>query len=327
MKKKNFSLAVLSLSAILGFGQNLKENPLVHTYSIVAYDSLTGEMGVAVQSHWFSVGSVVMWGEGGVGVVATQSFANADFGPDGLTLMKMGLSAKQAVEVLIKGDEGRDFRQLGIVDAKGNAAAYTGEKCIVHAGHHVGVGYSVQANLMLNDKVVTAMAKAFEGSKGALSDRLMVALEAAQSVGGDIRGKQSAALLVVSGKRSNKPWKERLIDLRVEDHKTPLVELKRLLSVHKAYQLMSAGDVAMEKEDVEKAIELYSAAEKLYPDNEEVVYWNAVNLANAGRMKEALPLFKKVFKKNADWQVLTPRLIEPKLLKVDEKGLKEIMGQ
>ncbi len=201
------------------------DQPLVHTYSIVARDEQTGELGVAVQSHWFSVGSIVSWAEAGVGAIATQSFVNVSFGPQGLLLLKKGKSANEVLNELIEKDEGRDFRQLAIIDAKGNVATYTGSKCIEVAEHKIGKNYSVQANMMLNDKVIPAMAQAFENSKGPLAERLIAALKAAQEVGGDIRGQQSASLLVVSGKSTGKIWEDRLIDLRVEDHPQPVEEL------------------------------------------------------------------------------------------------------
>jgi len=167
----------------------------VHTYSIVARDAASGQMGVAVQSHWFSVGSIVTWAEAGVGAIATQSFVDPAYGPRGLELMKSGLSAEQALEALLLVDDGRNVRQVAFVDTSGTVAAHTGAKCIESADHHVGEGYSVQANMMLNDKVVPAMAKAYESAEGDLAERLMAALEAAQAAGGDIRGKQSAAML------------------------------------------------------------------------------------------------------------------------------------
>ena len=204
-----------------------KDQPFAHTYSIVAIDPETGDMGVAVQSNWFSVGTIVSWGEAGVGVIATQSFVNPAFGPDGLGMLKNGKSAQEVLDALIAGDEGRAVRQLGIVDANGNAANYTGENCIYAAGGIVGNGFAVQANLMEKESVWPAMAKAFEGSTGnPLAERLLLALEAAQEEGGDIRGKQSAALLVVSAEATGKPWVDRKVDLRVDDHATPLQELR-----------------------------------------------------------------------------------------------------
>ncbi|MFZ6034473.1 MAG: DUF1028 domain-containing protein [Melioribacter sp.] len=301
-------------------------NPFAHTYSIVAYDSTTGEIGVAVQSHWFSVGSVVCWGEAGVGVVATQSFVNVSFGPRGLELLKEGLTPGEAVDKLLSDDEGREYRQLAILDAKGNVAAFTGKNCIQPAGHIVGKGYSVQANLMSNDKIWGAMSKAFENSEGPLAERMVAALEAAENAGGDIRGKQSAALLVFSGKPTGKIWLDKLVDLRVDDHPEPIKEIKRLLKVHRAYEHMNNGDLAVEKNDMETAMKEYSAAMDMFPDNLEMKYWTAVTLANNDRIEDALKLFKEVFDKDKNWKTLTPRLVPSGLLKVTDENLKLIMN-
>ncbi|MGK9368560.1 DUF1028 domain-containing protein [Melioribacter sp. Ez-97] len=300
-------------------------NPFAHTYSIVAYDSTTGEIGVAVQSHWFSVGTVVCWGEAGVGVVATQSFVNVSFGPRGLELLKEGLTPKEAVDKLLSDDEGREYRQLAILDAKGNVAAFTGKNCIQPAGHIEGKGYSVQANLMSNDRIWGAMSKAFENAKGPLAERMIAALEAAENAGGDIRGKQSAALLVFSGKPTGKIWLDKLVDLRVDDHPEPIKELKRLLKVHRAYEHMNNGDLAVEKNDMETAMKEYSAAMEMFPDNLEMKYWTAVTLANNGRIDDALKLFKEVFDKDKNWKTLTPRLVPSGLLNVTEESLNLIM--
>ncbi|MEG8947720.1 DUF1028 domain-containing protein [Rosettibacter firmus] len=302
-----------------------KANPLVNTYSIVAYDSTTGEIGVAVQSHWFSVGTVVSWGEAGVGVIATQSFVNPSFGPRGLELLKNGLTPQQVVNVLIENDEGRDYRQLAVLDAKGNVAAYTGKNCIQSAGHITGKGFSVQANLMANDNVWPAMAKAFELSKGTLAERLLIALEAAENAGGDIRGKQSAALLVFSGKPTGKIWEDKIVDLRVDDNPEPLKELRRLLKIHSAYEHMNKGDLAVEKNNMEEAMKEYNAAMEMFPDNLEMKYWTAVALANNGKLNEALPIFKEIFSKDKNWKTLTPRLIPNGLLKIKSEELEEIM--
>src|SRR2546426_7018147 len=189
----------------------------VHTFSIVARDPVTGDLGVAVQSHWFSVGPTVPWAEPGVGAVATQSFVRIDYGPEGLKLMRQGVSAPEALKRLVAGDEGRDVRQVAMIDGGGHVAAHTGVRCIQAAGHHVGDNYSVQANLMVDAGVWPAMAKAFETTKGDLAERMLAALDAAQYAGGDIRGRQSAAILIVSGTRSDKPWNDKLLELRVED--------------------------------------------------------------------------------------------------------------
>ena len=300
--------------------------PFSHTYSIVARDTVTGEMGVAVQSHWFAVGTIVSWGEAGVGVIATQSFVNPSFGPRGLNLLKQGLSAQQVLDLLIESDEGRDFRQLAILDSKGNAAAYTGKKCIDDAGQIVGSNYSVQANMMLNDKVWGAMSNTFENSKGNLADRLLEALDAAQDVGGDIRGKQSAAILVVKAKPTGNIWEDRIVDIRIDDHENPLKEIRRVYNVHSAYEHMNKGDLAIEHNDMDLAMKEYSAAETMFPENEEMKYWHAVTLANMGKVEESLPLFKEVFNMNDNWVKLTARLIKPQLLNVSTKDLNKILN-
>ena len=292
----------------------------VHTYSIVARDAATGEMGVAVQSHWFSVGSIVTWAEAGVGAIATQSFVDPAYGPRGLELMKSGLTAEQALGALVLVDEGRDVRQVAFVDSAGNIASHTGATCIESAAHHVGEGYSVQANMMLNDKVVPAMAKAYESTKGDLADRLMAALEAAQSVGGDIRGKQSAAMLIVKAESTGQSWADRVLELRIEDHPTPIAELKRLLKVHRAYEHMNAGDVAVEHEDLDLALAEYGKAAELLPDNVEVQYWAAVTLATSGNLDKALPMFREVFAADPNWIELTKRLHKPGIIPDTPEG-------
>lgn len=313
-------LSVLSLQVALA-----QHRPL-HTYSIVARDSITGELGVAVQSHWFSVGPIVPWAEAGVGAVATQSFVDPAYGPLGLELMRSGKTARQALDALLASDPGEAVRQVAMIDAQGNVAAHTGKKCIPGAGHIVGEQFSVQANLMLNDKIWPAMAQAYRNTRGDLAERLLAALDAAEAAGGDIRGKQSAAILIVSAKNTGRPWVDRTMDLRVEDHPEPLKELRRLVKIHRAYQHMNAGDLAIEHGEMEKARQEYGAAEAMMPDNLEMKYWHAVALVNAGKLDEALPLFAAVFRKDRNWVELTPRLPKVDLLKVDETGLKKILS-
>lgn len=313
--------------SILLFGQYNRENPLVHTYSIVAYDPETGDMGVAVQSHWFSVGTVVTWAESGVGAVATQSFANPGFGPQGLALMKTGLDAEETLDALLKSDEGSAFRQVGIIDASGKAASYTGAKNIQAAGHIVGEHFAVQANLMDNEAVWPAMAEAYKTAEGPLAERMIIALEAAQLAGGDIRGKQSAAVLVVSGQPTGKEWIDTKVDIRVDDHAEPLKEIRRLWKVHQAYEYMNQGDVAVEAGDYDKASSLYEQAEMMFPNNLEMQYWHAINLANTGDLDRVLPMFKSIFAKDPHWKTLTPRLIDNDVLNVTEEDLKKIMNQ
>jgi uncharacterized Ntn-hydrolase superfamily protein len=244
----------------------------------------------------------------------------------GLELLKQGLSPQQVIDSLLASDEGRQYRQLAVLDAKGRVAACTGENCIPEAGHIIGDGYTVQANLMLNDKIWPVMAKAFEEAKGDLAERMVAALEAAQEVGGEIRGQQSAAILVVKKESTEKIWEDRVIDLRVEDHPSPVEELKRLLKIHRAYQHMDNGDLAVEKGEMQLAMKEYGLAEEMFPENEEMKFWHAVTLANNGLLKEALPVFKAVFAKDLNWVTLAPRLVKVGLLKVDQEGLKQILS-
>ena len=298
----------------------------VHTYSIVARDPNTGELGVAVQSHWFSVGSIVAWAEAGVGAVATQSFVDPSYGKNGLDLMRAGKSAPDTLKELLGKDEAREVRQVAMIDAQGRVEAWTGKNDIQAAGHIVGKNFSVQANLMLNDKVWPAMARAFENTKGDLAERMLAALDAAEAAGGDIRGRQSAALIVVTGKPTGQAWKDRTFDLRVDDNPQPLRELRRLVRLQRAYNHMNAGDLAVEKKDNEGALREYSAAEKLVPDNAEMIYWHAVALVNMGRVDESLPLFRKVFAMDRNWVTLTPRLPKSGLLPDDPKVIQKIVS-
>jgi uncharacterized Ntn-hydrolase superfamily protein len=298
----------------------------VHTFSIVARDTLTGELGVAVQSHWFSVGSIVVWAEAGVGAVATQSFVDPAYGPLGLQLMRAGKTAQQAIGALLNADGGRDVRQVAMVDANGDVAAHTGQRCIQGAGHATGRSYSVQANLMSNDRIWGAMARAYESAHGDLADRLLAALDAAQAAGGDIRGSQSAAILIVPAHSTGRPWADRVMDLRVEDHPEPLKELRRLVQVHRAYDHMNRGDLAVEHSDVEGALREYGAAEAMFPDNLEMKFWHAVALVNANRTNDSLPLFKEVFAHDANWATLVPRLPASGTLTADEATIRKILS-
>ena len=294
----------------------------VATYSIVARDAASGELGVAVQSHWFSVGSVVPWAEAGVGAVATQSFVEPSYGPRGLAALRAGQPPESALRELLAADPSPDVRQVALVDAQGRTAAHTGKNCIPAAGHRTGRGYSVQANLMLSDEVPQAMAMAFEAARGPLAERMLAALEAAQGAGGDIRGKQSAALLVVRAQASDKPWTDRLVDLRVEDSDRPLAELRRILVLHRAYERMNRGDEALAAGRLDEALGEYAAAEIMVPDNDEFVFWHAVTLVQNGKTDAALPLFARAFRMGPVWMLLVPRLPGVKLLP-DTPGLVE----
>jgi uncharacterized Ntn-hydrolase superfamily protein len=310
------------------FSQSERERSRpVHTFSIVAKDTINGELGVAVQSHWFNVGSLVPWAEAGVGAVATQSFVDPSYGPLGLDLMRAGKSAREALNALLAADPGKEVRQVAMIDGRGGVAAYTGMQCIPEAGQIVGRNFSVQANLMLNGTIWGAMAKAFQSSGGSLAQRMLAALDAAQAAGGDIRGKQSAAILIVRGQATGRPWADCVMDLRVEDNENPLPELRRLVSLHEAYDHMNSGDLAVEKGDIEGALREYGAAEKMVPDNLEMKFWHAAALVNAGRLGDALPIFHRIFAKDRHWAELVPRLPKTGTLNADEATIKKILAE
>jgi uncharacterized Ntn-hydrolase superfamily protein len=300
--------------------------PLAHTFSIVARDSKTGELGVAVQSHWFSVGTSVAWGEAGVGVVATQSFINKSYGLRALELLKAGKSPEEALSQLIVEDEGRDYRQVAILDQLGRTATYTGNKCIEVANHSSGENFSVQANMMLNNQVVPAMEKAWkENDKLPLAERLVEVLKAGQKVGGDIRGKQAAALMIYAPESTREPWNDKRIDLRVDDAADPIQEINRLLNVFRAYEHMNKGDLYVEKNEMVKAMEEYGLAMKLFPDNLEMQYWTAITLANNKDIKQASFMLQQIYKSDPNWRELTKRLPKAGVLQVTEQELKELI--
>jgi uncharacterized Ntn-hydrolase superfamily protein len=294
----------------------------VSTYSIVARDPATGEMGVVVQSHWFSVGSVVPWAEAGVGAVATQSFVDPAYGPLGLELMRAGKSAPAALNALVSTDEDKAVRQVAMIDAEGRAAAHTGSRAIFAAGHHVGKQYSVQANLMDKPTVWPAMAKAFESAEGDLAERMLCALEAAEAEGGDIRGRQSAAIVVVRAASTGKPWEDRLFDLRVEDHPNPIAELRRLVRLQRAYQKLNEGDIWLTKKDFNKAIDAYKQATTIVPDeatNGEAAFWVGITLINdAKQIDEGIPYLVRAYRQDSRWAELIIRLPASDLLPDDK---------
>ncbi len=304
----------------------MKKFPFAHTYSIIARDPETGQMGGAVQSHWFSVGSLVIWAESGVGVVATQAMAKVSYGPLGLDLMRAGTPAPAALTDLLLNDELSALRQVAVVDAQGRAAAHTGSRCMQAAGHLVGDGFSVEANMMANPTVWPAMAEAYRATKGDLAERLLAALEAAQASGGDIRGQQSAAILVVPARPSGQPWNDRLFDLRVEDHPAPVQELRRLVRIQRAYSLMNQGDERLGTGDTAGALTAYSAAAALAPEMIEIPFWHAVTLADQGHVAEALPIFRQIFAANPDWATLLQRLPPVGMVKMSAEEVQKIIS-
>jgi uncharacterized Ntn-hydrolase superfamily protein len=326
----------------------------VNTFSIVARDPKTGDFGVAVQSHWFAVGQIVPWAESGVGAVATQSFVDPSYGKLGLDLLRAGKAAPEALRGLLGSDPSCDVRQVAMIDANGNVATFTGARDIQAAGgiasgstastaiacgtnggtFAAGHDFAVQANLMANDKVWPAMAKAYREATGDLADHLLAALDAAQSVGGDIRGKQSAALIVVKAKSSGKRWEDEIFNLRVDDAPKPLDELRRLVALQRAYNHMNAGDLATEHNDNEGALREYGAAEQIASSTPgvppsryaEMMYWHAVALVNMKRVDESLPLFAKAFAIEPGWRELTPRLPKAGLMPDDSALIQRIVG-
>jgi uncharacterized Ntn-hydrolase superfamily protein len=319
------------LAALLAFPLALaaQEPPLrpAHTYSIVAVDSATGEIGVAVQSHWFSVGGSVAWAEPGVGAVATQAFILPSYGPRALALMRTGMLGPQALRALLAADPDSQMRQVAAIDARGGVLSHTGSRNVPEAGGRVGRWYAAQANTMRRRTVWDAMGRAFETTRGDLAERLLAALEAAQAEGGDIRGQQSAALIVVSGDRHAPPW-ERRFDLRVEDSRAPLAELRRLLGTARAYRVATQGDDYLTAGHVDSALVAYARSGTMLPDsavNGELVYWHAVTLADRGRVDEAIPLFRRAFAQDTAWATLLWRLPRVGLLGADSATIARIV--
>lgn len=322
------SVAALPSLAAQGAGRPVPLRP-VATYSIVARDSATGDIGVAVQSHWFSVGPIVPWAEAGVGAVATQSFVEASYGPLGLELMRLGRSAPDALKALVSTDKDSTVRQVAMIDASGRVAAHTGSRAIIAAGHHVGTQYSVQANLMEKPSVWPAMARAFESAKGDLAERLLQALEAAEREGGDIRGRQSAAILVVSATSTGRPWVDRRFDLRVEDHPNPVAELRRLVTLARAYHKLNEGDERVTRNDIAGAIQAYGAATSIVPDsatNGEAAFWTGISLVGAKRVDEAIPYLRRAYAADARWAELVRRLPAAGLLPDDKALIDRLVG-
>jgi uncharacterized Ntn-hydrolase superfamily protein len=309
-------LAISGLQPVMA-GQPGTQRP-VHTYSIVARDPDSGQLGVAVQSHWFAVGTLVPWAEAGVGAVATQSFVELRYGYAGLDLMRTGLDAQHTMDALLAADEHPEVRQVAMLDAEGGIAVHTGAHCIQYAGHLVGENFAVQANLMMNEGVPEAMAAAFRAARGTLAERMLAALDAAQAAGGDLRGRQSAAILVVSARATGHPWQDRLVDLHVEDNPAPLDELRRLLVLQTAYEYMNRGDHALERNDIDAALEEYGRAQALSPANLEMKFWYAVSLLNAGRTEAAMPVLDRITGIEPAWRELLQRLVAAQLLEVDE---------
>jgi uncharacterized Ntn-hydrolase superfamily protein len=285
------------------------------TYSIVARDKKTSEFGVAVQSHYFQVSPAVPWAQAGVGAVATQSHVNLSYGPLGLELLQAGYTAEQGLAALTAGDPRAEVRQCAIVDAAGNVAAHTGAKCIPAAGHTLGDGFSCQANLMEKDTVWDAMAEAFTTTDAPLAERMMAALEAAEAEGGDIRGKQSAAMLVVAATGTGRPWDDRIIDLRVEDAAEPLPELRRLLRIKRAYMTAGDADHLEESGDIAGAVAKLHESLAIAPEMVELRFMTGVSMASAGDIDGGCVLIAEAIRKNGRWLEMLRRLVAVDLVR------------
>lgn len=284
------------------------------TYSIVAYHPESKQLGVAVQTHQPSVGAVVPWVRAGVGAIATQSLTNIGFGPLGLELLAGGNSAEKTLAALIASDSAADQRQVSVIDREGKAATHTGKKCIPFAADRVGENYSVQANMMLTEIVPDAMAQAFEETEGALMHRMMAALEAAEAEGGDIRGSQSAAMLIYTSE--DKPhWENRIADLRVDENADPIAELRRLVDLRRADLLSRTGLKQAEDGDMAGAVKTLAEARKMSSDPSEMIFWQALTLADNHEMiNEARTLLKPLFAEEPQWKELIPRLVPAGIL-------------
>jgi uncharacterized Ntn-hydrolase superfamily protein len=261
------------------------------TYSIVARDPESGELGVATQTRFFAVGSVVPWAEPGVGAVATQSFAEVSYGPRGLALMRSGAPAADALAALRAEDGGEAKRQVAMVDARGTVAVFTGDGCVAEAGSAGADSVSAQANMMERPTVWGAMVDAYGGARGDLAERLMAALRAAEGEGGDMRGRQSAALVVVPAE--GEPWTRRF-DLRVDDHRDPVAELGRLLGLARAFEHAGKGLDMAERWSFPEALEELNHAAELAPDDDEIAFWRACLLAPNGQPLEARQEFDRI---------------------------------
>ena len=343
--------------AILTCGAAQAREPLLpaHTYSIVAYDAAANQMGVAVQSHYFSVGPIVPWARPGVGIVATQSLVEVSYGPLGLDLMRAGKSSQQALAGLLAADETPEVRQVAMIDVHGTVTVHTGTMCIPEAGHVSGDGFSCQANLMLNDTVPDAMAHAFEQAEGDLAHRMLAAMYAAEAKGGDIRGKQSAALVVVAIKPGGYRWEDYVYNIRVDDAPEPLPELERLLNVAESYKALNNAATLAEQGDLDAAEVEYARMRALQPENAELGFWYATVLLELSQMEPkaddadspegegaapsyspelrglmlelALVHFAECFAQAPVWRDIIPRLQAVGRFTEDRELLKRILSQ
>ena len=314
-------------TSLLVLGLLFAQDRPVNTYSIVAIDKESGEMGGAVQSHWFSVGSLVLWAEPGVGIVATQSFVRPEYGPEILKLFgTSSASPKFILESLLKKDSEQSVRQVGAVNVVGESVSFTGKDCVSYASSIEGDGYAIQANIMANPGVPEAMEKAYLSTEGSLADRLYAALSAAEALGGDLRGKQYAAMLVVTLKKVDNLLSSKIYDIRVDDSPNPLEELSRLMRIQKAYIFANEGDILSAEGRLDEALDAYNKASELYPENVELLFWGAVILCTDGKFDVAKPMFEKIFNINPSLKEMIPRLENHPMFPLSSDTVKKILA-
>jgi uncharacterized Ntn-hydrolase superfamily protein len=297
------------------------------TYSIVARDPETGQLGGAVQSHWFAAGDLVIWAEPAVGAVATQSLVEVSHGPEGLRLMRDGRTASEALAERVASDEDEGVRQIGMVDARGGVGVHTGSRCIAEAGHRTGDGYTCQANMMMNDTVWDAMAEAYERGGGDLVHRLLDALDAAEAEGGDVRGRQAAGIYVVKAESSDKHWEDVVVNIRVDDHPQPLPELRRLVDLKLAYDRLDTAEKLELAGDLDGAFAEQRRALAEFPDNAEIAFWTATSLAAHGRMDEARATIRTAFEQHRGWEILLRRLVRDGYLDFAPETLEALLPE
>jgi uncharacterized Ntn-hydrolase superfamily protein len=285
------------------------------TYSIIPPDPETRECGVAVQSHWFSVGGMVTWAEPGIGAVATQAVVEPAYGPRGLERMRAGRTAPEALAELVAADHLGPARPVAMVDAHGGIAAHTGSECMPFAGQVVGHHHSCQANLMRSGEVWGAMSEAYRGAGGSLAERLLDALDAGEAAGGDLRGRQSAAILVVGAE--GEPW-QRLVDLRVEDHEDPLGELRRIARINRSYKMVREGDEIWVAGDKMKASDIYVEAWEAVPENHELKFWAALSFVERGEGERGTALLREAIDDHAGWRQMVDMLTVEMSPSIDE---------
>lgn len=279
------------------------------TYSIAARDPVTGEMGLATQSQAFAVGSSVPWAEPGYGVIATQSIAEPYYGELGLDLLRGGMTATESLHAMRSIDPHPERRQVVMIDARGDVAVYTGDGCVAAAGHRVGEHCCALANLVVGPQVWNDMVDAFEATSGPLANRLVSALVAAEAAGGDLRGRRSAAVVVVRAERTGRPWQDQLVDLRVDDHDDPVTELCHLVETSDTYHDVVRGfELAIDGDPVRGATEI-DELDLQRRDDPDLLMWRAAVLAMAGRADEAVDAFARLHRDHPQFVEAARRMV------------------